>query len=303
MSRRNCASCRYYERSSIARMGWCRHPELYSEHHNHLVSADDLDCDRGIGDFWESRDAENPTGSGDNNAVGERQHVISITPAGSPVFPVSGSSGFNDDPPPPVPGGSGGPSWGNGDRDLNYYEEERYWTDYIRIIAPIVGVIVLVIILWFWIANFLGDDGDDDDTAAGTSTLNVPTLTSTDQQTPEPGTTQSPPGVQPSATTPGDGTAPAGTSPTPDATAPDGGNGATDIYLGATVQVANTDGTGLNIRSDPSTSGEVLSVFLDGTQVQVIDGPVEAEGFVWWQITGNEVEAGWTVSDYLIVVE
>jgi len=29
----------------------------------------------------------------------------------------------------------------------------------------------------------------------------------------------------------------------------------------------------------------------------------DAEGFVWWQIIGNEVEAGWIISDYLVVVE
>ena len=300
MGRRNCASCRFYERSSIARMGWCRHPELYAEHHNHLVSADDLDCDRGTGDFWVAREADN---AADRGSVGAGQLVISVTPAGSPVFPVSGSSGFSDDPPPPVPGGSGGPSWGNGDRDLNYYEEERYWTDYIRIIAPIVGVIVLVIFLWFWIASFLGDDEDPDDAAAGTTTLNATTLTSVESETPPADGTPTSSAGLPSATLPGGPTLPPGT---PSSVAPttDGGNGGpTAIYLGATVEIANTDGTGVNVRGDASTTSDVLSVFLDGTQVQVIDGPVEAEGFVWWQVTGNEVAAGWIVSDYLIVIE
>jgi hypothetical protein len=226
--------------------------------------------------------------------------IISITSAGSPVFPVSGSSGFNEDPPPPVPGGSGGPSWGNGDRDLSYYEEERYWADYVRIIAPIVGVILLVVLLWFWIANFLGDDSDPDAAAAGTATLDLPTLAVTEAETP--GASGSPSaGIPPTATTPGTGIIPTPTVPVAPTTG--GSDGPVGIYLGATVEVANTDGAGVNVRSDASTTSDVLTVFLDGTQIQVIDGPVEAEGFVWWQITGNEVSAGWIVDDYLNVVE
>lgn len=301
MGRRNCASCRFYERSSIARMGWCRHPELYAGHHNHLVSADDLDCDRGTGDFWESVEADGEANRDDCVWRPTGRPIITVTSTGSPVFPVTGSSGYQDDPPPPVPGGGGGPSWGDGDRDLNYYSEERYWTDYIRIIAPIVGVIVLVIILWVWIASFLGDD-DSGEAANATGTLPVTTLTAAESQTPEGNTTPSPPGTAATATSPGGGST-AVTTPSAAPTTDGGNGGPVAIYLGATVEVANTDGTGVNVRADATTSSEVLTVFLDGTQIQVIDGPVDAEGFEWWKITGNEVSEGWIVSDYLKVVE
>jgi Bacterial SH3 domain len=299
MVRRNCASCRFYERSSIARMGWCRHPEMYSEHHNHLVSADDLDCDRGTGNFWEPIRDDIAADSADRAWMTNEPKVISVTAAGSPVFPVSGSSGFSDDPPPPVPGGSGGPPWGNGDRDLGYYEEERYWADYIRIIAPIVGVILLVILLWFWIANFLGDDSDPNNVAVGTATIEVPTFAVTEEGTPAEGSTAII-GIPPTATT-SLGGGPTSTIPAVPTT--DGSGAPVGIYLGATVEVANTDGTGVNVRSEAATTSDVLTVFLDGTQVQVIDGPVDSEGFIWWQITGNEVAAGWIVDDYLVVVE
>jgi hypothetical protein len=59
----------------------------------------------------------------------------------------------------------------------------------------------------------------------------------------------------------------------------------------------------VNVRSEASSSAELLAVFLDGTQVQVIGGPFEGEGYVWWQISGNEVASGWIVQDYLQVVE
>lgn len=296
MGRRNCASCRHYERSSIARMGWCRNPELYAPHHNHLVSADDLDCDRGAGDFWEPIEHQEPA------ADRARQPVISVTSAGVPVYPVSGSSGYSSDPPPP--GDSGGPPWGS---DFDYYDGERTLADYARIAAPILGVIVLVILLWFWIANFLDDDDDNGDVASGTAT-ELPSFTATGEPTEATDGTPAPPGVAPTPTEGGVGVA-TPTSP------PGGGDEATDepsdgdpgtggdIYVGATVEVANTGGAGVNVRAEASTAAEVLTVFLDGTQVQVIGGPFEGEGYVWWQVTGNEVASGWIVADYLFVVE
>lgn len=295
MGRRNCASCKHYERSSIARMGWCRNPELYAAHHNHLVSADDLDCDRGAGDFWQSLEE-----SSDQASEIKRGPIISVTTTGAPVYAVSGSSGYSNDPPPP--GDSGGPPWGG---DFDYYDEERTLADYARIAAPILGVIVLVILLWFWIANFLDDDNDNDDTASATATEALPTFEASPEPTGETDGTASPPAVAPTPTTGDGGVAPTtgdGTGDEP--TEPsDGEPGGTEIYLGATVEVANTGGAGVNVRAEASTSSEVLTVFLDGTQVQVIGGPFEGESFIWWQVTGNEVASGWIVEDYLVVVE
>lgn len=305
MRRRSCATCKYYERSSIPRMGWCRHPELYAPHHSHLVSADDLDCDRGLGDYWQpAADRSEIHLTSQAATGGDQPPIMARTSTGAPVYPVSGSSGYGGDPPPPSSGEGGGPPWGGDDRDFNYYEEERYWTDYLRIAAPILGVIVLVILLWFWIANFLGDDDGDDDTAGqGTATeVNIPTEAATGAETAgENGSTASPPADATPPTQPPTGGPTA--TPGPGETEPEDGNGGVAIYLGATVEVVNTDGAGVNVRSEASTESEVLTVFLDGTQVEVIGGPFEAEDFVWWQITGNEVESGWIVDTYLAVVE
>jgi hypothetical protein len=276
-------------------MGWCRNPQLYAQHHNHLVSADDLDCDRGAGDFWElevtqltPRAQSAPPGG-----------LITISTSGSPVYAVSGSSGYSNDPPPP--GDSGGPPWGG---DFDYYDEERSLADYARIAAPILGVIVLVILLWFWIANFLGDDnGDDDDLASGTATEAIPTFSSSPEPTQTVSGTASPPVIAPTQTGGGTGTAttPAESGTTTEAT--NGDQAPVDIYLGATVEVVNTGGAGVNVRAEAATTAEVLTVFLDGTQVQVIGGPFEGENYIWWQITGNEIASGWIVEEYLQVVE
>ncbi|MEZ4571284.1 MAG: SH3 domain-containing protein [Thermomicrobiales bacterium] len=163
---------------------------------------------------------------------------------------------------------------------------------------------MLVVLLWFWIASFLGDDDEDPgDAASGTVTIELPTFSSTEEPTTTGNMTPSAPAV---ATTPvpggGSATTPATTNPA-EPTTDTGGNPDVGPYLGATVEVANTDGAGVNVRADATTSADILTVFLDGTQVTVIDGPVEAEGFTWWQITGNEVAAGWIVQEYLVVVE
>jgi hypothetical protein len=131
----------------------------------------------------------------------------------------------------------------------------------------------------------------------------MPTFSSTTEPTGTASGDASPPIVAPT-NTPGPPGAPTATEAPGDATEdPGGGDGPVPVYLGATVQIANTDGAGVNVRADATTSAEVLTVFLDGTQVEVIGGPFDSEGFVWWQITGNEVASGWIVEDYLEVIE
>ena len=295
MDRRTCASCRFYEMSTLARKGWCRNPALVEPTNQHLVSANDLDCAHGAGDFWSS--CRQP-------GAAEDQAVIRYSSAGNPIYAVTGSSGYGDDPPRPPTSGDGGPSWGNGDQDFNYFEEERSWTDWVRIGAPILAVLLLVVLLWFWIANFLGDDGDDDDdVAAGTASIELPTFSASPEATETGQAGGTPPAVAASPT-PNTGVpgVPSATLPGTDPTQ-DPGGGPTEIYLGATVEVANTDGAGVNVRADATTSAEILTVFLDGTQISIIDGPRDVEGFRWWQISGNEIGAGWIVEDFLIVIE
>jgi hypothetical protein len=64
------------------------------------------------------------------------------------------------------------------------------------------------------------------------------------------------------------------------------------ITVGAKVRVFDT-GTGLNFRKGPSRSAEAIKKLPDGTQLEVIGGPREAEGFVWWQMRDAEGVVGW----------
>jgi hypothetical protein len=58
MSVRKCSTCKHYEPAPIWRKGWCRNPLLYSPQQSHLVGEDDLDCDRGMGNYWEAIDKD-----------------------------------------------------------------------------------------------------------------------------------------------------------------------------------------------------------------------------------------------------
>ncbi len=58
------------------------------------------------------------------------------------------------------------------------------------------------------------------------------------------------------------------------------------------------DTDGINIRTSPSTSSDVVSVLFTNETATVVDGPRTADGYVWYQLeSGNGT--GWGVSQYL----
>ena len=67
------------------------------------------------------------------------------------------------------------------------------------------------------------------------------------------------------------------------------------IAIGSTVKVI--DGN-LNMRSSASTSGSVLVVLPNGTQLTVTAGPSSANGYTWWKVTSS-YGTGWVVSQYI----
>ncbi|WP_129672342.1 SH3 domain-containing protein [Candidatus Chloroploca sp. Khr17] len=89
---------------------------------------------------------------------------------------------------------------------------------------------------------------------------------------------------------------PAGDPPAePPSTSVDG------LALGRTVYV-RADAGALNLRLRPGTSGdnEVQTILMPGTAAEIIAGPVELDGYTWWQVrvAGNE---GWCAGQFLEV--
>jgi hypothetical protein len=49
------------------------------------------------------------------------------------------------------------------------------------------------------------------------------------------------------------------------------------------------------VRDAPDQDGTEITCLLDGTQVTITDGPVEADSFQWWQLD----RLGWSASNWL----
>ncbi|MFN2200862.1 MAG: SH3 domain-containing protein [Caldilineaceae bacterium] len=63
--------------------------------------------------------------------------------------------------------------------------------------------------------------------------------------------------------------------------------------LAAGQQARVTAPAGLNYRDVPNTDGQLLGQFGTGQLVNVLDGPVQADDFTWWQIDDRQGNVGW----------
>ncbi len=76
------------------------------------------------------------------------------------------------------------------------------------------------------------------------------------------------------------------------------------FQVGDFAQIIGTSGDGLRLRSGPSRSESVNFIGLDSEVFEVIDGPVEADGFTWWYLEApyDKTRNGWSVDEYLQLV-
>jgi hypothetical protein len=73
-----------------------------------------------------------------------------------------------------------------------------------------------------------------------------------------------------------------------------------EIAIGVYVQVSGTGGGDLSFRAGPGTNYARLKIVAEGTVLKVLDGPSEADGYVWWQLQDlSDGVVGWAVADYL----
>jgi uncharacterized protein YraI len=70
--------------------------------------------------------------------------------------------------------------------------------------------------------------------------------------------------------------------------------------IGDTVSVTSAT---LNIRSGPGIGYSVIDYFAYGDQSVIVDGPVGADGYTWYEVTyGGGAYSGWVAGDYLAYV-
>ncbi len=174
---------------------------------------------------------------------------------------------------------------------MSYQPEERYWTDYLRIALPAIGLVLLIGVFWYWAGALIGGDDDGGDGQVSEVTLAdvpdidasptaptsspVPTLAPSPGPPPTPATNAAPPTpVPPTPTTEPEETAEASTC---------GANATTTYEVGQTV-VTNSN---VNMRQEASTSSDVVEELDAGTELEIRGGFVDGgEGQCdWWPVT------------------
>jgi hypothetical protein len=211
-------------------------------------------------------------------------------------------------------------------RTVQTNPDDRYWTDYLRIALPVIGLLLVIAVFWYWAQQLIDDDGEDltpteqpgvaeviDGTdAPATEAPGTPAdLTGQQVQPPAQTTPQNPLQAFPSPT-------PAGTTGQQPAEQP-----AQQTEEGTDNQVAeqpqeeqpaeDTAAGGIapdmvvvvtedvNLRSGPTAAEEnVVTVLTAGSELTVLSGPQESENYVWWEVVDNATaEQGWVVEDFI----
>lgn len=233
----------------------------------------------------------------------------------------SGSSGGIPPAGPPRPDRGGGTPPGQ-ERTISFQPEERYWTDYLRILLPVAGLLILVGLLWWWATEIIGGPtgteppltptGGNNIAAVtdGTDTVQAPLASPTAPATPPAPAVN--PGAPPTATPPPtppaapveEATAPAVAAGTEPATEgePAAAQGDTerefDTYAVGDTVVTTAD---VNLRQEASAQSESLGILAPGTEVVVTGNfenfdPPELD---WWPVRTSDGRQGFIREDFL----
>jgi hypothetical protein len=188
---------------------------------------------------------------------------------------------------------------------VSYQTEERYWTDYVRVATPIVGLLLLLGVFWYWASSLIGADSEEQPPTAVASI----TVIADPTETPTPTEEAPPPEDTPEATEgpteePTEGAdqptrtpRTATEEPTEEATdEPEPSCG--DFEEGQVIFSADND---VNMRAEPSIDADVVEVLTLDQALTVLDcEPVESGGFVWWNVQNEDTgSTGWVVQEWL----
>lgn len=69
------------------------------------------------------------------------------------------------------------------------------------------------------------------------------------------------------------------------------------FHVGQTVRVQTIDGEILNLRAEPTRKSEIIVYIEDETQLELLEGPIEAEGYHWWRVHTPDGLEGWVVEN------
>jgi hypothetical protein len=176
------------------------------------------------------------------------------------------------------------------------------------VILPVVGLLLLLGLFWYWASTLIGDDSDNgsDVTPTTQAVIIDDTSTATATSTVAAGITPTEQANQPAGETPtesaGNTNQQGDETPTEEATQGSEEPVSTAFAIDDTV----TTNDSVNMRSDPDASADNVIVTLDAdTELTITGGPEEGPdgqggNLVWWEVqdtaTGDE---GWVAEDYL----
>lgn len=213
-------------------------------------------------------------------------------------------------------------------RTVQSEPDDRYWTDYLRIALPVIGLLLVIAVFWFWAQQLIDDGSDEDITATepGIAELadeatSEPVLAGTPdsdvEDTADPGDQAAPPTAVVANTGQGDEVV----APTaaPDAAQPpaDGsdnqvaedstGEDVSNVLAGLTApEGIAADSTvtviedALNLRSEATTTVDnIVTTLGAGDELQVVSGPIEAEGITWWEVVTATGDQGFVSEEFI----
>jgi len=69
----------------------------------------------------------------------------------------------------------------------------------------------------------------------------------------------------------------------------------TPVVLGPGVraQVTTQGSARLSLRQEPRAESELITRLIADTEVTVVDGPVQKDGYTWWKVETDEGQTGW----------
>ncbi len=91
-------------------------------------------------------------------------------------------------------------------------------------------------------------------------------------------------------------------APSPASASPSPSSPTTARPSGGRVQVANTDGQGLNLRVQPSTSATIAAVLPEGTILEVVGPDRQNEGRTWKNVRAAGDGSAWVAGEYVVPV-
>lgn len=319
MTDRLCETCRHYEPATTASHGWCRNPRLWQPQQSMLVNAKSIDCATAGYDFWEPvlagsrllEESKKPGSFADRPKTTERndEEVSAYVNAGysklvtqrdasklPPEGPAAESGVFERD----VTGTNlRKRDRTRQERTVSYQNEERYWSDYLRIALPIAGLLLLLGVFWYWANSFIGDDNTKPAETTQVAVATTPLTTLSPVPTASQAELITPPTAEPTTANviktqvPGDQTG-TGDIATVDTTT-DGGTAFTE----GDIVIVNDDD--VNMRADATTNSEVVDTLAAGDELRILDSQsVSADDRTWWNVddTTNGIQ-GWVAEEFL----